>query len=194
MTSDSIDGGADQLARAYQELTDLRKRIADIRAAAPPEPVENYEFKDGDGKSVKLYDLFGDKNDLIVIHNMGEGCRYCTLWADGFNGVYQHLEDRAGLAVVSPDAPQVMKAFAKGRGWKFRMLSNDSGSFTKAMGYEDEKGSPQPGMSTFHRDADGRVTRIAHAPFGSGDDFCAVWHMFDMLKDGPNGWAPKYEY
>ena len=27
-----------------------------------------------------------------------------------------------------------------------------------------------------------------------GDDFCAVWHMFDLLKDGWAGWEPQYSY
>ena len=39
-----------------------------------------------------LLDLFGDRDTLLAIHNMGQGCRYCTLWADGFNGLLPHLE------------------------------------------------------------------------------------------------------
>lgn len=194
MTNNDPGKTAEELAQTYQELLQLRKRIGELRAAMPAEEVRNYELRTGDGDTVNLYDLFGDKNDLIIIHNMGKGCSYCTLWADGFNGVYRHLEDRAGLALVSPDAPDVMKAFADGRGWKFKTLSNNGGEFTADMGYEDDKGSPHPGMSTFHRDSDGTVTRVAHAPFGPGDDFCAVWHMFDMLQNGVDGWAPKYEY
>lgn len=183
-----------ELAQTYEELLRLRKRIAELRTSMPAEEVKNYALKTGDGEAVKLYDLFGDKNDLILIHNMGKSCPYCVLWADGFNGVYQHLENRAGFALVSPDAPDVVKAFADSRGWKFRTLSNDGGEFTGDMGYQDDKGNPHPGISTFHRDSDGKVTRVAHSPFGPGDDFCAVWHMFDMLKDGTNKWAPKYEY
>ena len=30
--------------------------------------------------------------------------------------------------------------------------------------------------------------------FGPDDDFCNVWHLFDLLPEGSNGWAPKYEY
>jgi predicted dithiol-disulfide oxidoreductase (DUF899 family) len=151
-------------------------------------------LKDGEGNKVPLADLFGDKNDLIVVHNMGVRCPYCTLWADGFNGVYRHLEDRAAFAAVSPDDPEVMKGFATGRNWRFRILSNAGGKFTRDMGFESDKGDPWPGLSTFHRDSDGCIRRISHAPFGPGDDFCAVWHMLDMLADGANGWQPQFTY
>ena len=42
------------------------------------------------------------KRDLIVIHNMGASCPYCTLWADGFNGIYDHLADRAAFVALQP--------------------------------------------------------------------------------------------
>ena len=41
---------------------------------------------------------------------MGRGCSYCTLWADGFNGLRHHFEDRAAFVVVSPDTPEQQKA------------------------------------------------------------------------------------
>jgi predicted dithiol-disulfide oxidoreductase (DUF899 family) len=63
--------------------------------------------------SVQLSDLFGEHEDLIVIHNMGVSCPYCTLWADGFNGLIRHLEDRAAFVMVSPDPPDIQKEFAK---------------------------------------------------------------------------------
>lgn len=183
-----------ELARAEEELSQLRDKITELRKQIPPEKIGEYEFKTGSDETITLAELFGDKNDLIVIHNMGKNCPYCTLWADGFNGVYQHLEDRAGFVVVSPDSPATMKKFAEGRDWKFIIVSNDGGPFTGDMGYEDENGHPDPGISTFHREPDGTIYRIAHTGFGPGDDYCAIWHMFDMLKDGPDGWQPKFGY
>lgn len=183
-----------EIDKALEEIAKNRAKIRELRKNLPREEVGDYQFTDKNGNAVSLSSFFGDKNDLIVVHNMGKGCPYCTLWADGFNGEYLHLEDRAGFAVVSPDNFEVMKEFAEGRNWKFNILSNAGGSFTKDMGYEDDKGSPHPGMSTFHRDTDGKIYRISHAPFGPGDDFCAVWYMFDMLQDGANGWQPKYKY
>ena len=42
----------------------------------------------------KLLGKSAGKDDLVVIHNMGASCAYCTLWGDGFNGVYEHLANK----------------------------------------------------------------------------------------------------
>ena len=62
------------------------------------------------------------------------------------------------------------------------------------VGFEPTPGEVWPGVSTFHRSADSSIIRIATANFGPGDNFCAIWHIFDMLKDGAAGWEPKYTY
>jgi len=183
-----------EYTKALREFEDLRQRISDLRKQLPAESIEDFTLTSAEGSPVQLSELFGDKDDLIVVHNMGKGCPYCTLWADGFNGVRHHLEDRAAFVVVSPDAPEVMSKFALDRGWHFRMLSNKGSGFTKSMGYEGDKGEPFPGVSAFHREPDGSIVRTNHAPFGPGDDFCSTWHLFDLLKDGANGWGPKFDY
>jgi predicted dithiol-disulfide oxidoreductase (DUF899 family) len=183
-----------EISKAEKALQEARKKVSDLRRKMGHKMVPDYTLKDPEGHSVTLSSLFGTKDDLIIIHNMGRSCPYCTLWADGLMGFKKHLENRAGFALVSHDRPSVLREFASGRGWNFKYLSNDGGPFTKDMGFQDEKGNPQPGVSTFHREPNGTIKRISHAFFGPGDDFCSIWHMFDMLKDGPNGWEPKYSY
>jgi predicted dithiol-disulfide oxidoreductase (DUF899 family) len=185
---------AAQIAGAEADLAAARKKLVELRSAQPAKEVTDYTLSTPDGSPVPLSEFFGDKNDLIVVHNMGKGCRYCTLWADGFNGIYRHLSDRAGFVVVSYDPPDVMKAFAESRDWQFAMASNHGSQFADDMGFVSDKGQPQPGVSTFHRDSKGVITRIAHGYFGPGDDFCALWHMFDMLKSGSDDWEPQYTY
>ena len=133
---------------------------------------------------VSLSSLFGDKDDLIVVHNMGRGCAYCTMWADGFNGVVAHLEDRAAFVVISPDEPEVQAEFAESRGWRFRMASAAGSDFTRDLGFEPEPGSYMPGFSVFHRQPDGTIVRTGRDFFGPGDDYCAPWRMFDLLNGG----------
>ena len=74
--------------------------------------------------------LFGDKDRLLLIHNMGQGCRYCTLWADGFNGFLPHLESVMSVVLVSKDPPDVQRAFANSRGWRFRLASHGGGDYS----------------------------------------------------------------
>src|SRR4051794_29424934 len=77
----------------YQEFVKLREQL-------PAEPVEGWVFDSPEGR-VSLDELFGDHDELLVIHNMGAGCSYCTMWADGFNGLIDHLEDRAAFVLSS---------------------------------------------------------------------------------------------
>ena len=141
--------------------------------------------------------MFGNRTDLIVVHNMGRSCPFCTLWADEFNGVLAHLEDRAPFVVTSPDSPESQAQFAISRGWNFKMYSTEGTRFAEEMGFYDSEGARagfMPGVSTFSRDADGGITRVASSFFGPGDPYCGVWHVMALLKDGVDDWAPKFEY
>ncbi|HEY3782998.1 MAG TPA: DUF899 family protein [Fimbriimonadaceae bacterium] len=183
---------------ALQNEVDLAKqRLAEARKRRPKEPIEEYVFKLFDGSEITLSELFGDKEDLILVHNMGAGCAHCTMWADGFVGLLPHLENRAAFVVCSPDKPEVQKRFAEKRNWNFRMVSAHDNSFIRDMGFWADSGvypGPWPGVSTFHKEKDGRIYRVAKTHFSPNDDFCAVWPLFDMLDRGTNGWQPKYFY
>ncbi len=156
-----------------------------------PEPIQDYTFRRAEG-TVRLSELFSGKDTLIVIHNMGASCPYCTLWADGFNGVYEHLRSRASFVVASPDAPEQQQTFAQSRGWRFPMISIEGTTFAQDMGYWRDD-SPVPGVSVFKR-SDGRILRVADTSFSPCDDFCVVWHFLDLIPEGGAGWEPKYRY
>lgn len=180
-----------------EELTKKQERLVALKKQLSPEEVRDYVLKGPGGKDVRLSEMFGEHEDLIVIHNMGTSCPYCTMWADGFDGVLEHLENRAAFVVVSPDSPEIQRAFAQRRGWQFKMYSNQGSTFTEDMGFkhQDGKRSPWiPGVSTFHRSPAGKIVRIAKAEFGPGDPYCSVWHLFDLLAKGANGWEPGFQY
>lgn len=193
MELQTLDDYRRRIAEMETEILEAKRRLAELRQQAPREEFEDLTLKTWDGGNVRLSELFGDKDDLIVIHNMGRGCSYCTMWADGFNGLLPHLEDRAAFMVVSPDSPAVQKDFATGRGWRFRMASAHGTSFNKAAGFEVPEG-PMPGVSTFRRGREGRIYRVSKAEIQPGDDFCSTWHLFDLLEGGPGDWRPRYTY
>ena len=155
--------------------------------------VEDFPLYAPGGKKVHLSDLFGKHDELIVIQNMGKSCPYCTLWADGFNGWTEHLENRAGFALVSPDKPADLKKFAKSRGWNFKTFSSAGSEFKKYLGFQDANGNAQPGVSSFYREK-GKIYNIANDSFGPGDVYCGFWPLVDLLKNGVNGWRPKFKY
>ena len=105
-----------KIAEIERQIHELNTELNQLRRDNEGTEVENYSFDTLDG-SVSLLELFGDKDKLLVIHNMGQGCRYCTLWADGLNGFVPHLESALSLVLVSKDAPDVQRSFANSRGW-----------------------------------------------------------------------------
>jgi len=187
----------EELAAAWADLEKAQQRLKEVRRRVPSEPVEDYELRGPDGP-VRLSELFGDKPDLILIHNMGTGCPYCTMWADGFNGVLHHLESRAAFAVVSPDAPEVQQKLVSKRGWRFHMYSAQGTTFIEDMGFRSEEehydSHAMPGVSALHKKSDGSIMRVARDFFGPGDLYCGVWHLFDLLRDGPGDWEPQFQY
>ncbi len=182
-----------QYADVNGKLADYRRQIAAIRekmretmAGVEPQEVRDYEFTGIDGPR-RLSELFGDHEDLIVIHNMGVSCSYCTLWADGYNGIHEHVITRAGFVVASPDPPSVQRKIAGSRGWKFPMVSHEGTTFAADMGYVSAQGGWMPGVSVFRRDGYA-IVRVSDAGFSPGDDFCTLWHFFDLLPDGVGKW------
>ena len=182
---------SEQLARYRKQIAELRGKVRELQQSVEPEEVSDYEFSNPEGRT-RLSELFGDKQYLFVIHNMGAGCRYCTLWADGFNGMLPHIENRAAFVVASPDEPAAQQRFKASRGWRFRMVSYLDTGFADDMGYRRENGW-LPGVSVFCKRG-GTIYRVSDTGFQPGDDFCAIWHLFDLLPQGANGWQPQYTY
>lgn len=183
---------AAKLAAWRGEIAELRRKMREAQASVEPEPVRDYEFATIEGP-LRLSQLFGEKRDLFVIHNMGRSCPHCTLWADGFNGLYPHIADRAAFVVASPDPPDVQRGFATNRGWRFPMVSHQGTNFAADMGYRSATGGWLPGVSVFRREAN-RILRVADTSFEPADDFCALWHLLDLLPEGAAGWQPKFSY
>jgi predicted dithiol-disulfide oxidoreductase (DUF899 family) len=187
----SYQESRERMNHLRMEILKLRQELKTEQQKGEAEEVKDYVFLTGDGP-VKLSELFGDKDTLFIIHNMGPECPYCTLWADGFNGVLPHLEDRAAFVVSTPDTPENQRKFAESRGWNFRLVSYEGTEFPTDMGYMSEMGY-EPGVSVFKL-KDGKPVRVSDTSFGPGDDFCFVWHLLDLIPEGPAGWQPRYSY
>ncbi len=181
-----------QIETLSQEIYEKKQHLSDLRRQRPAEQVENYVFTTTKGV-VSLSELFKDKQDLIIIHNMGKGCSYCTMWADGFESSLTHLQNRTEFVISSPDEPDVQDEFAKSRNWTFPMVSTTNNSFIADMGYARDNHT-MPGVSVFWKSDDAILYRTNQEVFGPGDDFNAVWHFFDLLKDGAKNWQPKLSY
>ncbi len=179
-----------KIAAAQAEILEAKQRIVALRKERPREEVKNYSFTNWNGEEATLESLFADRNELIIVHNMGIGCNYCTLWADGFNGERMHLSSRAAFCVISNDPIEVQQKFAGSRDWKFPMVSSKENTFFVDMGFANEAGDPWPGISCFRKEEDGSIVRTGREDLGEGDDFCAVWFVFSLLGDDLDSWSP----
>lgn len=173
------------------EIMEKAKQLAALRRAEPDIAVEDYVFRTADGE-IGLSGLFGDRPRLLMIHNMGQGCRYCTLWADGINGVLEHLEDAMAVVLVSKDPPEIQRRMALDRGWRFRMASHGGGRYMAeqcAMGDYPN----MPGARIYER-KDDKILQRGRTAFGPGDLYSPVWHFLGLAGLNEADWTPQFHY
>ncbi|MCH9045669.1 MAG: DUF899 family protein [SAR324 cluster bacterium] len=208
----------DALLEAEMALRDQRERVAELRRQLPAGPVvRDYVFREGPPDlsendpaqffDTRLSELFAPgKDTLTVVHFMfapdwEQGCPMCTMWADGYNAVIEHLTQRTNFAVVARAEIGKFRDYVRARGWRnLRLLSSHDNTFTGDIGME--KGEEQlPGVSLFTRQGDGTIRHIytTGAIQGEGqyrgmDLLSPVWHFFDLLPEGRGDWWPKHAY
>lgn len=180
-----------KIVELEKQIFDLTAQLNELRKANREGEVPNYTFDMLDGETT-LLEMFGDRDKLLVIHNMGQGCRYCTLWADGFNGIIPHIESAMSLVLVSKDSPAVQRRFANSRNWQFRMASHGNGL------YNDEqllmKNMPgMPGAVVYERDGD-TIYRKNTCVFGPGDIYSSMWNLLGLAGMGEAEWTPQFSY
>ncbi len=174
-----------------KQLYELTTKLNALRKSAPASPVENYSFATQDGETT-LLDLFGSNDRLLVIHNMGQGCRYCTLWADGFNGFVPHLESAMSVVLVSKDSPDLQRDFANSRGWRFRLASHGGGKYILEQSLMSGEANV-PGAVLYERDGN-NILRKNSGMFGPGDLYCSIWNLLGLAGLSAADWTPQYRY
>lgn len=181
----------EKIQELEQQIFELGKELQSLQRSSSATEVPNYEFETEFGPAT-LLDLFGRHDKLLLIHNMGQACRYCTLWADGFNGFVPHLESAMSVVLVSKDSPEIQREFAKSRGWHFRLASHGGGSYMKEQTKMEEY-SDMPGAATYERQGE-KVFKKNTCIFGPGDLYCPLWNLLGLAGIGENDWTPQFRY
>jgi len=115
-------------ARAGDEL-------AAERRALPHYPLGRDYIFDGVNGKVSLAELFAGRSQLIVQHFMFSpdweaGCPFCSFWADGYDPMIVHLNQRdVSFAVVSRCSVETLEQYRRRMGWKFNWVSALNNSF-----------------------------------------------------------------
>ena len=181
----------EEIQKLEQELYQLTGKLNQLKQKAPAVEVQNYQFQTQSGETC-LLDLFGDRDKLLVIHNMGQGCRYCTLWADGINGFLPHLESAMSVVLVSKDGPEEQRRFANERGWRFRLASHGGGSYMQEQSVMASEANA-PGAAFYERDGK-KIMKRNTAVFGPGDLYCSFWNLLGLAGLTEKEWTPQYQY
>ena len=173
------------------KLYEMTLELNELRKVAVSTEVPNYSFATLAGPS-SLLELFADKQKLLVIHNMGQSCRYCTLWGDGFNGLVDHLESVMSVVLVSKDAPQLQREFANSRGWRFRLASHAGGKYIEEQTVMDGS-TNMPGAVVYERDGE-KIMHRSSSVFGPGDLYSPMWNLLGLAGMTEADWTPQFRY
>ena len=124
-----------RLLAKEKEFTRLRDQLSQARRDLPWVRVAKQYVFEGPGGKQTLGQLFNDYSQLVVYHFMFDpdweaGCKSCSFWADNFNGIVPHLNQRDVTFVAISRAPLAkLQAFAARLGWSFKWLSSLGGDF-----------------------------------------------------------------
>jgi predicted dithiol-disulfide oxidoreductase (DUF899 family) len=200
-----------RLAEAEAALRDQREHVAALRRQLPRDTVvEDLLFEEVRNDAlvpVKLSELFTDPGKpLVLMHFMfgkaqRDPCPMCTMWADGYAGVIEHLSERVNFAVLVADEAQRFDTFAASRSWTgLRLVSAAQTTLKRDLGFENDAGEQMPGVSLFEREDDGTLTHFysicAFGPEGPRmmDLLSPVWNFFDLTPDGRGEFIPSLDY
>ena len=177
----------EELQELDKESESIRKkRLELLKKLGEKEIDSGYSFIMSDGSEKSLQEMFGEHKYLFIIHNMGKGCSYCTMWADVFNDTYKYILEKGAFVLVSPDDHETQKKFADSRGWKFETATPGNNTFISDMGFANEQEGKTyylPGVSVFEKSSDGKIKRVSKDWFGPTDYYCNVWHFYDLLPE-----------
>ncbi len=203
-----------QLLAKEKELTRLRDALSQERRNLPWERVDKtYVFEGPNGRE-SLAELFDGRSQLIVYHFMFDpewetGCKSCSFWADNFHGIVPHLKQRDATLVAISRAPlPKLQAFAKRLGWSFKWVSSFGSDFNYDYNVsftpEERAGgkvvynyaaskmnmSELPGISVFHKGADGQVFHTYSCYARGLDMLNTAYHYLDLLPKGRDETGP----
>ena len=197
-----------RLLAKEKEFTRLRDELSAERRALPWEAVsKDYVFEGPNGRET-LADLFDGRSQLVVQHFMlgpgwEEGCKNCSFWADNFDGIDIHLAHRDVTFLAVSSAPfDEIEAYRRRMGWSFKWVSSAGCDFNRdyhvtftpdepARGevfynytWAKLSGTERPGISVFHKAADGAVYHT-YSTYARGLDMVnGAYQLLDLVPKG----------
>jgi predicted dithiol-disulfide oxidoreductase (DUF899 family) len=197
-----------QLLVAEKDFTRRRDRLSQLRRELPWQLVDTDYVFDGPKGRESLADLFEGRTQLIIYHFMfapswEAGCPHCSFWADNFNDIIVHLNQRDVTMVAVSRAPYAkLSAYQQRMGWDFTWVSSGDGRFNydyqvtftdaavadKAAAYNYATQAPEvsdrEGVSVFAKGDDGGIFHT-YSTFARGIDLLnTAYNYLDLVPKG----------
>ena len=196
------------LLKKEKEFTELRDQLSKQRRDLPWVEVDKEYVFDGPNGKETLSELFDGRSQLIVYHfmygpNWDAGCPSCSFWADNFNGIIVHLNQRdVTMIAVSRASYNRIDAYKKRLGWNFKWVSSfdtdfnhdyyvsfTSGELEKKEGFynftiQDPTVSELPGVSVFYKDPSGKIFHTYSAYSRGIDILNNTYNYLDLVPKG----------
>lgn len=213
-TAEYSDARRALLAEEIAVRRHLAALARQLRALPQGPQIEgDYTFHDGNGDTLKLADLFGDKDTLVLYHWMygpdrERPCPMCTNLIGPLAANAADIRQRAALAVVGRSTVERQKAFARERGWSSALplyqAQGDAFSL-KIGGLDRENGWEMPVLMVLRKDGDTvRLHWMGETSQDMADpgedqrgavDLAPLWNVLDLTPEGRAAdWYPKLEY
>lgn len=199
-----------QLLEREKAHTRQKDVLAAERRALPWVKLDTDYMFDAEAGKRSLADLFGTCSQLVVYHFMygpewDTGCVSCSFWADSFDGIKPHLQDRDIAFVAISRAPlERLMAFRNRLGWSFDWVSSLGNSFNAdfhvSFGSDHNRDDPvyynfqngfypldeAHGTSVFAKSEDGEIFHT-YSTYGRGLDAAnAAYAYIDLTPSGRN--------
>ena len=197
-----------KLLAREKTFTRLRDKLSKVRRELPWEVVAKEYVFEGPGGKETLAGLFDGRSQLVVYHFMfgpdwNAGCPHCSRWADNFNGVIVHLNQRDVTLVAVSRAPyEKLAAYRQRMGWSFKWVSSFGTDFNfdyhvsftpeevngkrafHNFTMKDPGVSEREGVSVFYKDPQGKVFHT-YSTYERGIDMLNVdYHYLDLVPKG----------
>ncbi|MCB0703919.1 MAG: DUF899 domain-containing protein [Saprospiraceae bacterium] len=193
------------LLNKEKEFSHIRDALSQQIRNLPWVQVEKeYSFGAPSGEKSFL-DLFDGRKQLVVYHfmmgpNWEAGCKSCSFWADNFNGIISHLNQREVSMVAVSRAPiEKIEAFRKRMGWSFDWYSSLGSDFNydfhvsaradeiSHYNYKESISTQDrelPGISVFALDKN-NIIYHTYSRYARGLDlFNTAYHYLDIVPRG----------
>jgi predicted dithiol-disulfide oxidoreductase (DUF899 family) len=145
------------LLAAEKELTRRGDEVARQRQELPWVRIDKeYRFETDEG-SASLADLFRGRSQLLIYHFMfgpdyKAGCPSCSAIADGFNGIFVHLENHdVAFSAVSRAPLAKLQEYKRRMGWTFPWASSFGSDFNPDFSVRFTEEQQQQGIEYNYR-------------------------------------------